>query len=76
MHDPALPRRLNGDPYQALYHWADGAQGNELALGPNGVPLVWVVGLNESRDPEDWTVEEAPPQIAEAAWEWLSTEGV
>jgi hypothetical protein len=57
-----------------LFHWDDETGEKELALSPNGAPLVWVGGLNESENHEEWSVEEAPPEVAAAAWEWLAAE--
>jgi hypothetical protein len=74
MADPAYPRKPTGGPYQVLFHWDDDTGEKELALGPNGVPLVWVVDMNDSRNPEDWTVEEAPSEIAAAGWDWIRGE--
>lgn len=74
MTDPSLPRKANGDPHQALFHWDDKTGEKHLALGPNGIPLVWARSPYESEDHEDWTVEEAPPEIAAAVWEWLAGE--
>lgn len=68
LSDERLPLRADGEPYQVLFCLDDNAQVTGLALSSANEPLVW--GTHDSDDPAEWTVEIAPPEIAEAAWAW------